>query len=90
MKTQTKIINKRENDIHDYDNRIKRVYRLLKNDLSEENFELIKKYDQYFFQLSLAKAYRCRNLNALLTLSRILEKIGLMSPRVMLTHWYTM
>jgi len=74
MKTQVKIINKRENDIHDYDNRIKRVYRLLKNDLSEENYELIKKYDHYFVQLSLAKAYRCRNLYALLTLSRMLGK----------------
>ena len=74
METHTKILNKRENDIHDYDNRIKRVYRLLRKDLSDDNFELIEKYDHYFVQISLAKAYRCRNLNALLTLSRMLGK----------------
>jgi len=50
------------------------VYKLLEKDLSDTNFQLIKKYDQYFVQLSLSKAYRCRNLNALLTLSRMLGK----------------
>ncbi|MDH3313280.1 MAG: hypothetical protein OEM28_09080 [Nitrosopumilus sp.] len=45
MKTQAKIINKKENDIHDYDDRINRVYKLLQKDLSDENYQLIKKYD---------------------------------------------
>ena len=74
MNIQTKTIKQRENDIHDYEDRIARVYKLLQRDLSTENFELIEKYDHHFVQLSLAKAYRCRNLNALLMLSRILNK----------------
>jgi integrase/recombinase XerD len=74
METQARIIKQRENDIHGYDKRLAQVYRLLEKDLSSENFELIKKYDQMFVRQSLAKAYRCRNLNALLTLTRMLNK----------------
>jgi integrase len=74
MKIQSRIIKQRENDIHGYEKRLAQVYRLLERDLSSENFQLIKKYDQMFVQQSLAKAYRCRNLNALLTLTRMLDK----------------
>jgi len=34
MKIQAKTINKKENDIHDYDDRINQVYKLLQKDLS--------------------------------------------------------
>lgn len=74
MTSQAQLINKKENDIHGYDKRLRQVYKLLERDISKENFQLIKKYDQMFVQQSLAKAYRSRNLNALLILTRMLDK----------------
>ena len=74
MATQSRMINKRENDIHGYEKRLLQVYKLLERDLSAENFQLIKKYDQMFVQHSLSKAYRSRNLNAMLILTRMLNK----------------
>ena len=74
MTSQAQLINKKENDIHGYDKRLRQVYKLLEKDISKENFQLIKKYDQMFVQQSLAKAYRSRNLNALLILTRMLGK----------------
>ena len=74
MAAQSRTINKRENDIHGYEKRLLQVYKLLEKDLSSEDFQLIKKYDQMFVQHSLSKAYRSRNLNAMLTLTRVLNK----------------
>jgi len=74
MQTQSRILKQKEYDIHGYDKRLTQVYRLLENDVSDDNFQLIKKYDQMFARQSLAKAYRSRNLNALLTLTRMLDK----------------
>ena len=86
MKTQARIIKKRENDIHGYDRRLNQVYRLLEKDLSDENFKLIKRYDQMFVQQSLTKAYRCRNLNALLVLTRMLDKNWMDGNKEDFTH----
>ncbi len=74
MKTQSRMLKQKENDIHGYDKRLLQVFRRLEQDVSSENFQLIKKYDQMFVQQSLAKAYRARNLNALLMLTRMMDK----------------
>ncbi len=51
------------------------MYRPLERNLSSENFQLIKKYDQMFVQQFLAKVYRCRNLNALVTLTKHYDEL---------------
>ena len=60
--------------IYDYDDRIKRTYNLTKRDLSEENYDLIRKYDREMITLGLGKAVRHKNLQILLNLGRFLGK----------------
>lgn len=58
-------------DIYDYDDRIKRVYKLIRNDLSSNNVKLITDYDKMMVSISLSKATRLRHLQTLLSLSRL-------------------
>ncbi|MFQ5783048.1 MAG: hypothetical protein ACE5GR_08375 [Nitrosopumilus sp.] len=60
--------------IYDYDYQLKHVFALLKKDLSETNFKLIKKYDMAMVNSSLLKATRHKNLKMILNLSRLLNK----------------
>lgn len=60
--------------IYDYDDRIKRTLNLIETELSQNNAELIKKYDRLMILESLAKATRHKHLQTLLNLSRFLAK----------------
>lgn len=61
-------------DIYDYDDRIRRTNNLIKRDLSNENQDLLKKYDTAMITQGLGKAARLKNLQIVLNLSRFLRK----------------
>lgn len=48
--------------IHEYDRRIESTLRLIDEELSPENVELIRAYDRDMVSNSLAKATRLKNL----------------------------
>ncbi len=60
--------------IYDYDDRIRRTYKLIKRDLSKQNQELIRNYDTAMISQGLGKAARLKNLQIVLNLSRFLRK----------------
>lgn len=60
--------------IHDYDSIMKGVKRKLRIELSENNFELISKYDMEMVRQSIAIATRQKHLRTLLGLTRMLDK----------------
>lgn len=60
--------------IYDYDQSIARTYRLIQNELSRENQDLIEKYDKSMIAESLAKATRHKHLQVILNLTRFLGK----------------
>jgi hypothetical protein len=63
-----------EIEIHPYDHRIDRAYKLIEKELSKENITLIKKYDRYMVRQSLAKATRLKHLQIILNLTRMVKK----------------
>ncbi len=60
--------------IYDHDNLLKNVYNLIKKELSQQNVELIQKYDRAMVNASLSKATRHKHLKMILSLSRLLNK----------------
>ena len=60
--------------IYDYDKRILRTLILIKNELSQENIDLIGQYHNVMIIESLSKAVQHKHLQTLLNLSRFLEK----------------
>ena len=60
--------------LYDYDYQLKNVFALIKKDLSENNLNLITKYDITMVNSSLSKATRHKNLKMILSLSRLLQK----------------
>ncbi len=73
----SKIVTKRkteEIEIHPYDVRIDKAYKLIEKELSKENISLIKSYDRYMVRQSLDKATRLKHLQIILNLSRIVKK----------------
>ena len=69
-----KLVKNKKRSIYDYDDRIKRTFNLIEKELSQNNVELIKKYDRLMILESLAKATRHKHLQTLLNLSRFLAK----------------
>lgn len=65
---------KKTRGVYDYDYLLDNLYSLLKKELSEKNFALIKKYDMNMVNSSLSKATRHKNLKMILSLSRLLQK----------------
>lgn len=69
-----KLSNLKRSSVYDYDTLTNSILKLIQKDLSEENTNLIKKYDKMMVSLSMAKATRRLHLRTLLSLSRMLEK----------------
>jgi site-specific recombinase XerD len=60
--------------IHDYDQRIESLLRVIRTELSSKNVEYIIKYDREMVKSSLAKATRRKHLEVLLIQTRMLNK----------------
>jgi len=60
--------------IYDHDNLLQNAYNLIKKELSQDNIELIQKYDRAMVNASLSKATRHKHLKMILSLSRLLNK----------------
>ncbi len=52
-----------EFEIHPYDMKIEKAYKLIERDLSKNNIKLIKYYDKHMARQSLAKATRLKPLD---------------------------
>jgi integrase len=61
-------------EAHDWQQRIDYVYRQVKSELSESNFEAIKKYDRVMVLQGIKKPTRYLHLTRLLSLTRRLKK----------------
>ena len=72
MSSQTK--NFEDIDIYDFGGRITLLFKKIEKELSQENAELLRKYDMAMVSDSLAKATRLKNLYTAFGLSRILGK----------------
>lgn len=71
------LVTKRRNQeiqVHDYNLKIDKAYKLIEKDLSKNNVKLIRKYDQFMARQSLAKATRLKHLQIILNLSRVIKK----------------
>jgi hypothetical protein len=64
-----KLESSQKQGIYDYDIRIRRTYKLIQSELSEDNQKLIEKYDKVMISESLAKATRHKNLQIVLNQS---------------------
>ncbi|NND86965.1 MAG: site-specific integrase [Nitrosopumilus sp.] len=60
--------------IYDYDKRIERTYNLMKKELDQVDFSIIKDYDLIMIQEQISKAARHKHLQTILNLSRMLQK----------------
>jgi site-specific recombinase XerD len=60
--------------LYDYDRIIFRTLALMQKDLSENNFQIMKKFDRVLVNESLSDARRSKILGTLLSLSRMLKK----------------
>ena len=60
--------------IYNHDLFLKRTWTIIKRELSAENVVLLQKYDKAMVNSSLAKATRIKQLNMIISLSRILGK----------------
>ena len=60
--------------IHDFDKGLDHIVKAVRNELSERNSNLIKKYDREMVRNSLAKGTRLKHLLIILNLTRILKK----------------
>jgi len=69
-----KLAKDKKRSIYDYDDRIKRTFNLIEKELSQNNVELIQKYDRLMILEGHAKATRHKHLQTLLNLSRFLAK----------------
>jgi len=74
--SKQQISGKKENKIrlYDYDKIIFRTFALMQKDLSENNFQIMKKFDRVLVNESLSDARRSKILSTLLSLSRMLKK----------------
>ena len=63
-----------QHEIHPYEIKIQNTLKQCKRDLSENNYDLILKYDMAMIRDTLAMATRNKHLEILLSLSRILKK----------------
>ncbi len=69
-----KLQSKQHIDIYNYDNLFRRMLKQLMRELSQENHNLVQKYDQVMVVSSLSKATRLKHLKMLLSLTRMLKK----------------
>lgn len=60
--------------LYDYDRIISRTFSLMEKDLSQNNVQILRKFDRVLVNESLSDARRSKILGTLLSLSRILEK----------------
>jgi len=60
--------------VHNYDTRIRQTTNLLQNEISSENFKLIKRYHNVMIGEALAKATQLKHLQILLNLTRFVKK----------------
>jgi len=60
--------------LYNYDRIITRTFALMQKDLSENNFQIMKKFDRVLVNESLSDARRSKILGTLLSLSRMLKK----------------
>ena len=74
--SKQQISNKKQDEIklYDYDKIIFRTFALMQKDLSENNFQIMKKFDRVLVNESLSDARRSKILGTLLSLSRMLKK----------------
>jgi integrase len=63
-----------EFEIHPYHVKITNIFKMCKNELSESNYSLIEKYDRQMTNDTLGYATRCKNLEVVLSLSRLIKK----------------
>lgn len=63
-----------EFEIHPYQARISSIFKICKNELSENNYALIEKYDRQMVADTLGYATRRKNLEVILSLSRLIKK----------------
>jgi hypothetical protein len=63
-----------EFEIHPYHVKIANIFKMCKNELSENNYVLIEKYDRQMVNDTLGHATRCKNLEVVLSLSRLIKK----------------
>lgn len=66
--------NLKRSSVYDYDSLAEGIVKLIRRDLSEEDANLIIKYDRMMVSLSMARSTRLLHLRTLLSLSRMLEK----------------
>ena len=60
--------------LYDYERIITRTFKLIENELSKNNVDLIKKFDRTLVNESLSDARRSKILYTILSLTRLLEK----------------
>ena len=63
-----------KSSIYDYDARIARTMKLIQNETSPKNQEIIQKYDDLMLCASMAKATRHKHMQTILNLTRFLNK----------------
>jgi len=63
-----------EYEIHPYQARMSNIFKMCKNELSESNYALIEKYDRQMVTDTLGHATRRKNLEVILSLSRLIKK----------------
>ena len=63
-----------EFEIHPYHVKIANILKMCKNELSENNYALVEKYDRQMVSDTLGYATRCKNLEVVLSLSRLIKK----------------
>ena len=74
MRKQRNVRALNKSTIYDYDERTIRTYALIEKELSEEDIDLIRRYDESMIAQSLAKSTRHKHLQVILNLSRYLGK----------------
>ena len=74
MRKQRNVRALNKSTIYDYDERIIRTYALIEKELSKEDVDLIRRYDESMITQSLAKPTRHKHLQVILNLSRYLGK----------------
>ncbi len=74
MKQYSTSTNRNSIEIYEHDKLLKQNYTLIQKDLSEEHYQLAKKYEIAMVKDTLGKATRLKHLKMFLSLGRLLNK----------------
>lgn len=77
-----------QNEVHPYDVKIRNLLKKCKMELSENNYDLIIRYDVVMIQDTLSLATRNKHLEIVRACPDSSGRIRMKSPKTMLTGWY--